>query len=74
MNIFQQILNTRALSIIEIRAEQALALESHSDAEREALERILESNKLDEIFIICHEQLGEHEKAAKLRAWLSRKK
>lgn len=70
MNIFQRILDCRSLTNISYFAEDALPT-AQSDAERAALQAIISSNKLDEIYAIAHEQLGQHEEAAKLRAWLA---
>jgi hypothetical protein len=71
MEIFRNIIDCRSMTAIGYMAEDALAANTDV-AMREALQGILNTNKLDEAYAIAHEQLGETEKAAELRAWLSR--
>jgi hypothetical protein len=70
MNIFQQILDCRSLTLIGYLAEDAIPLAT-SDSERKALQAIIETNKLDEAWALSHEQLGQHDKAAELRQFLA---
>jgi len=69
MNIFQQIIDTRSLTVIHWKAEEALPT-VEGDA-HEALIEILATSVLDEIYIIAHMQLGQHEEAEVLRKWLA---
>lgn len=76
MNIFEQILDCRSLTIIGYLAEDELALPAQEDntAARQALRRILSTTQLDEIYAIAHEQLGNSAEALKLREWLANRK
>lgn len=69
--IFEEILDLRSMTAIGYRIEDAIP--GADDATRAALERMLNTNKLDEIYAIAHEQLGHHEQAATLRQWLADK-
>jgi len=71
--IFHDILATRSLSSIEYQAQNALdKLPKQSDpAERKALEQILAANRLDEIYALCHDHLGQPERAKELRDWMA---
>ncbi len=73
MTIFTEILATRGLTAIHYKCEDALAA-ADTDltlAERGALQSISECNNLDLCWAFAHEQLGETDKAAQLRAWAS---
>ena len=67
--IFQQILDMRSMTAIHYRAEDALM--DYNGPARTALEAIMATNVLDEIYIIAHMQLGQHEEAEVLRKWLA---
>lgn len=69
MSIFQEILDCRSMTVIEYSILDALSSASAED--RLVLERMLNTNKLDEVYALAHEHLGQHEKAAQLREWLS---
>lgn len=69
MSVFQEILDCRSMTVIEYSIMDALP--GASDADRPVLERMLNTNKLDEVYALAHEHLGQHEKAAQLREWLS---
>jgi hypothetical protein len=69
MSIFQAILAERSFTLITYNIENALP--GATAAEKAALTRMLETNKLDEIYAIAHEQLGQHEEAAQLRQWMA---
>lgn len=58
------------MTIITYAIEDALP--SASGEAKEAMERMLNTNKLDEIYAIAHEQLGQHEEAATLRDFMAR--
>lgn len=70
MNIFQEILDTRSMTAIGYMAEDALVACS-DEAQQQTLRRIINASQLDEIYAICHEQLGQHDKAKELRDWLA---
>lgn len=72
MNIFERILDSRSLTHIGYLAEDAITLAT-TDQERQALRAIYETNKLDEAYALCHEQLGNPEKAAELREFMAKK-
>jgi hypothetical protein len=69
MNIFQQILETRSMTVIQYAVEEALN-KVQGDEQREALSAMLGLNMLDEVYIIAHRQLGQHAEAEVLRRWL----
>lgn len=71
--IFHDILATRSLTSIEYQTENALAaLPKNSDpAERKTLTAILQANRLDEIYALCHDHLGQPERAKELRDWMA---
>jgi hypothetical protein len=75
MNIFEDILDTRSLTVIHYKIEDAMpsciALGSIEDQKAFAL--ILETNSLDEIWAIAHERLGQFEQAKALRDWIAKK-
>lgn len=70
MEFFKKILESRSMTAIGYALEDALPTAS-GDA-KEAIERMLNTNKLDEIYAIAHEQLGEHAEAAVLREFMAR--
>lgn len=72
MNIFDGILQTRSLTVIVWKAEEELEKRSHTPEECLTLMAIMATNKLDEIWAICHEQLGRPEQAKVHRDWLNR--
>lgn len=63
-NIFQDILNTRSLTVIHYKVEDALKTADSNTAE--TLHKIYELNSLDKIWVICHGELGQVEEAAKI--------
>lgn len=69
--IFERILACRSLTIMDYMCEDALAGASISVSERNTLERIYATNILDERYALAHEHLGQVEKAAELRQWVS---
>ena len=69
MQIFTDILDTRSMTIIGYMVDDAIP--TATGEIREALLRMQDTNKLDEIYAIAHEQLGHPEEAAKLRQWLA---
>lgn len=71
-SIWLQILNIRSLTAIQYLVDDHIVLPSHLGTIL-ALKKIQETNKLDEVYAICHEQLGEHDKAKELRDFMARK-
>lgn len=72
MNIFQQILECRSLTVIGYMAEDALA-QAANEEERRTLQAIVKTNQLDEIYALAHEHLGQHAEALTLRAFMARR-
>ena len=70
-SIFEKILASNSMTVIEIKAENALA--GADGQEKDALERILLTRKLDEIHAISNEMLGRHDEARKLREYMVKK-
>ena len=71
-NIFQKILNTRSLTVMDYKCEDALDTDASLTAEdKSALRTILNTNNLDERWALAHEHLGEHAEAKVLREWLA---
>lgn len=70
MSIFQKILECASLTVISYLAEDALP-NATSEAERDALQRIYETDSLDEAYALAHEQLGNKEEADHLRLWMA---
>lgn len=70
-NIFQQILDCRSLTNLDYLCEEALAAPGLAQPDRDALQRILGTNSLDERYALAHEHLGNREKAATLRQWMA---
>jgi hypothetical protein len=73
MNIFQQILDCRSRTAIEYMAEDALPLATN-DEDRRALQTIINTNELDEIWALAHDRLGQHDEAKKLRDFMASRK
>lgn len=73
MQIFQEILDTGSYTIIQYRIDDELSDNIPEGAAKEALLKMRETDKLDEIYALAHEQLGNHAEAAKLRQWLADK-
>lgn len=74
MEIFEQILKCRSMTVIAWRVEGAIAATSIGDpALHKALLSVLNTNDLDEVWAIAHEQLGHVEEAQKLRTWIANK-
>lgn len=71
MKIFNDILELRSFTAIGYMVDDALP--TATGETREALLRMQDTNKLDEIYAIAHEQLGQHEEAVKLRQWLAQR-
>lgn len=71
-SIWLRILDRRSLTAIQYLVEDAFAEPSRLNT-LVALKRIQATNKLDEIWAICHEQLGEHDKAKELRDFMAKK-
>ncbi len=69
--IFRDILLSKSFIAIDYLCEDALKSPEPSDADRQALRNIYQSNSLDERYALAHEHLGEHEKAAELRRWIA---
>ena len=69
--IFHRILDYRSLTALDYLCEDALATPDMSQGERDTLQRILNTNSLDERYALAHEHLGEHDKAAELRQWIA---
>ena len=69
--IFRDILGTRSSIAIDYMCEGAFESPQTSEADREALRNIYQSNNLDERYALAHEHLGEHDKAAELRRWIA---
>ncbi len=68
--IFQSILDTRSFTVINYKCEDAIEHPDTPESDRAALQRILESNSLDERWALAHEHLGQHDKAAEIREWM----
>ena len=69
--IFHRILDCRSLTLLDYMCEDALAASDMPQDERDVLQRILNTNSLDERYALAHEHLGEHDKAAELRQWIA---
>lgn len=72
MNIFDKILDTKSMTILQCHIEDVVK-DMPDGAAKEALLKMQDSNKLDEIWAIAHEHLGNYEEARKLREWLKGK-
>lgn len=70
MKIFEEILDIRSFTVIGWRIDETLPTMAEGPA-KEALLKMQDTNQLDEIYALAHEQLGQHEEAAKLRQWLA---
>lgn len=73
-SIWQEILDTRSLTVIEYKIQ--VALEINSDLcvqDMETLTRMLETNKLDLIWALAHEQLGNPDQTKVLRDFVANK-
>jgi hypothetical protein len=68
--LFEEILKIRSMTAIEYRIDDELP-NVPDGPEKEALKKMQNTNKLDEIYALAHEQLGNHEEAAKLRQWMT---
>lgn len=71
-SIFAGIIDTRSLTVIHYKVDDALEGQC-TDDDRAALQAILRANLLDEVWAIAHERLGQHEKAAELRQFIAAK-
>jgi hypothetical protein len=72
MDIFEQILKCRSMTAIVYKIEAAFCDEVPID-ELMALHAMLNTNDLDEVWAIAHEQLGHVEEAQTLRTWIANK-
>jgi hypothetical protein len=73
MQIFKDILDMRSYTGIQYRIDDELSDNMPDGPAKEALLKMRETDKLDEIYALAHEQLGNHAEAAKLRQWLADK-
>ena len=71
-SIWLQILNMRSMTAINYLVDDHITLPSKLSTML-ALKKIRGTNKLDEVYAICHEQLGEHDKAKELRDFMAKK-
>jgi hypothetical protein len=67
-DFFREILSTRSMTVIMYRIDEVY--EKSSPAEKSVFEKMRDTNKLDEVYALAHEYLGELEQAAKLRQWV----
>jgi hypothetical protein len=69
VTFFQKIIATRSLNIIDYTVEDMLALLAHyrpvRTGEQEILRAILATNKLDQIYVLCHERCADHYQAVR---------
>lgn len=72
--IFKYILDVRSMTVIERKVEDKLAFDNPEDEVRTALNSILATRSLDEVWAICHDMLGQHEQAQILRDWIAQPK
>lgn len=70
MNIFREILDTSSWTIIQYRIDDTI--ETATPEDKVVLLKMQDTNKLDEVYALAHEHLGEHEKAKELRDWVVR--
>lgn len=70
MNLFREILGCPAFTSIQHRLQDAMP--SLSEAEQAVAKRMQQANKLDEIYALAYEHLGEHEEAKFLRDFMKR--
>lgn len=75
---FEGLLNSNALSIIELRAELMLAQYQENEvdlrtADIAILKKIIHADDLDAVHLICAERLGHEDEVAKLREWIAGK-
>lgn len=71
--IFHDILATRSLTSIEYQTDAALAklTKDSPPADRKTLEKIQQETRLDEIYALCYDHLGQPERAKELRDWMA---
>lgn len=67
-DIFRKILDMRSYHGILYLIDDAI--DATTPEEKLVFEKMRDTNKLDEVYALAHEHLGEHEKAAELREWL----
>lgn len=72
MEIFKKILDSRSMTLIMYRIDEELPNVPEGPA-KEALLKMQDTNKLDEVWALAHEQLGQYDEAAKLRKWIADK-
>jgi hypothetical protein len=71
-SIWLKILDLRSMTAIQWLVEDNIVLLSKLST-IVALKKIRETNILDEVYAICHEQLGEHDRAKELRDFMAKK-
>lgn len=70
MNIFREILDTRSMTVIMHCIDEVMP--TASPEEQAVLVKMQNTNKLDEVYALAHEHLGEHDKAKELRDWMAK--
>lgn len=72
-NVFREILGRRSRTLIDHMVSRALQ-DPQSDEDKAVLLKILECHKLDEMYALCYDRLGETDKAVILRDWMAKPK
>jgi hypothetical protein len=79
--LFNQILETRSMTVIQHQIEEEMTgpldlIERIERHDLEAFKKILRTNSLDEVWLICHERLTEYhmDQFRILKEWLNKKK
>jgi hypothetical protein len=67
-DFFREILDTRSMTVIMYQLDEKMA--AATPEEKVVFEQMQNTNKLDEVYALAHEQLGEHEEAKRLRDWM----
>lgn len=67
-DFFREILDTRSMTVIMYNIDEKMA--TATPEEKAVFEKMQNTNKLDEVYALAHEHLGEHEEAKRLRDWI----
>jgi hypothetical protein len=77
VKLFNEILETRSMTLTQHQIDEKMTgLDLIERYDREAFTRILSTNDLDEVYLICHERLTDYhrEQCLVLKEWLNKKK
>lgn len=69
MDIFRKIIDLRSMTGIMYLIDDEM--EKASPEEKEVFVKMQNTNKLDEVYALAHEHLGEHDRAKELRDWIT---